>query len=131
MSKFQLKMLHLGIAVSLAVSLFCLFFFLRQDFTAKGWSDAFFLSGAVVSGFGGLAFIAGKGVFDMMGYAMYRVVGAFKFRGQLRYNDAISFKEDRNLKRVKYPFFSLGYILVGAALILLAVIFMLVYFATR
>ena len=109
------------------IGVFCLTFFLRQDFSFKGWSDAFFVTGAILLGFGLLAFIAGKGVFDMMGYGLYRVIGAFKFKGELRYQNAMSFKEKRLENRCKSPFFFQIYMIFGSILIIVASIFAILF----
>ena len=127
MSIVKLRIVHCVIASVLSIGLFCLVFFLRQDFSFKGWSDAFFVSGAVMVAFGGLSFIASRGLFDMMGYGMYRVVGAFKFKGELRYQHAIDFKEARLEKRRKNPFFFQIYLIIGGVLILLAILFSILF----
>ena len=63
----------------------------------------------------------------MMGYGMYRVVGAFKFKGELRYQHAIDFKEARLEKRRKNPFFFQIYLIIGGVLILLAILFSILF----
>ena len=123
MTPIKLRIIHCIVALALMIGIFCLIFFLRQDFGYRGWSDALFIDGAVLLGFGLLAWIAGNGVFDMMGYGLYRAVAVFKFRGEIRYKTPDSFKDKRNENRRKSPFFFPIYLILGGVLIVLGIVF--------
>ena len=127
MTPVKLRIVHCIVASILMIGIFCLVFFLRQDFGLRGWSDAFFIDGAILAGFGLLAWIAGNGVFDMMGYGLYRAVSVFKFKGEIRYKNADSFKEKRNEIRCKSPFFFQIYLIFGGVLLIAGIIFAILF----
>ncbi len=78
-------------------------------------------------GFGLLAWVAGNGVFDMMGYGLYRAVAVFKFSDNIRYKNPDSFKEKRNENRRKTPFFFQIYLIIGGVLLLLGILFAILF----
>ena len=122
MSQAKSRLLHSIIAALLAITLFLLPLLIRQQFDVTGWCDAFFISGAVNLGVTGLLFIGDKGVYDMMGYGMYRLFGLFKKQEELKYRNGYDYKESRVEKRAKNPFFFPPYLIASGVMILVSII---------
>ena len=122
MTQAKSRILHCIIAAAIAVTLFLLPLLIRQQFDVVGFCDAFFISGAVNLGVTGLLFIGDKGVYDMMGYGMYRLIGLFKKQEELKYQNAYAFKESKLEKRSKNPFFFPPYLIASGVMILVSVI---------
>jgi len=122
MTQAKSRLLHSIIATLLAITVFLLPLLIRQQFDLTGWCDAFFISGAVNLGVTGLLFIGEKGVYDMMGYGMYRLIGLFKKQEELKYRNAYDYKESMLEKRAKNPFFFLPYLIASGVMLLISVI---------
>lgn len=126
MSTAKKNLIHTIVAVILGVGFFCLVFFLRQIFDLRGWSDAFVVSGVFELGLLVIVFLGERGVFDMMGYGMYRLVGLFKRQEDLKWRTAYDFKAEKVEKRCKNPFFFVPYFIVAGIFLLIGVVLTIV-----
>ena len=110
---------------SLAVASFLLVLLLRQDFSFRGYSDAFFVAGAVSLGVTALLFIASRGTFDVLSYGMGRFLKLWANKVEDPFPDAGSYHqfkmEERKRKRVPlWPFLAFAGLLLALAALFLA-----------
>ncbi|HZJ89917.1 MAG TPA: DUF3899 domain-containing protein [Bacilli bacterium] len=74
---------------------------IKKDFTLRGFSDAAFISGAVLFLFGLLKLLATKGAYDYIGYTFIRFRDMFRKDATKSYPDAYSYVEHRKEERLK------------------------------
>lgn len=91
--------------------------------------DGFFVAGVMVMGFGGLMHARNKGTFDMMEYSVssvfrLRFPGASIGRAREDEEDFVAFRD----RKAKARRSSAGFLLSGGIYMILAVIFMALYY---
>ena len=74
---------------------------IKRDFSTRGFSDAAFISGAVLFLFSLLKILATKGAYDLIGYTFVRFRDLFRKDSTKSFPDAYSYVEDRKEKRIK------------------------------
>lgn len=111
------------IAVALAAGLFCLVFFLKQNFTPIGLQNAFLIPSIVMLCFVGLMFLAHFGTFDLAyyGFRSFFIHMVPHSRDQ-KYGDYVGYLEAKRQQRQLglpyiWPFLFLGIALFLAFLI--------------
>ncbi|MCR5490756.1 MAG: DUF3899 domain-containing protein [Bacilli bacterium] len=121
------KIIVSSIAVAIALSAWCLIFFLRQELNLLGASDACFITGAIELAAVAYLLIRRLGAFDIFEYSFYRLGESFKPGRDKRYETAYDFAKNRKEKRqFKKPFFW-PFLIVGATLLIVALILMIVF----
>ncbi len=123
--KIRKNLIHLGVALAIGITSFCLVFFLRRIYTYTGYSDAFFVSGAIVLACSGFAFVHRSGTFDVLHYGMGRLIAQWTHSRRRTFKNAGDYQEFSKQKRKLNPFPYYPYLGIGAILIVLAVIFMI------
>ena len=90
-------------------------------------SDACFVPGVLLAGVGLIIFASNGGVFDMLGYAVIRIFDMLKRDPRnKKYKDFYEYREAKKDRKRGMAFM----LIVGAVFILLAVIFLIVYYQT-
>ena len=91
-------------------------------------SDACFVPGVLLAGFGLIIVASNGGVFDMLAYAMIKFFDLFKRDPRnKKYKDYYEYSESKKDRKRKTSFM----LIVGAVFIVLAVIFLIVYYRTK
>ena len=90
-------------------------------------SDACFVPGVLLAGFGLIIVASNGGAFDMLAYAVIRFFDLFRrdVRNK-KYKDYYEYREAKKDKKRRMSFM----LIVGAVLIVFAVIFLIVYYQT-
>ena len=90
-------------------------------------SDACFVPGVLLAGMGLIIFASNGGAFDMLAYAFIKFFDLFK-RDPInkKYRDYYEYREAKKERKRSMAFM----LIVGAVFILLAVIFLIVYYQT-
>ena len=108
-----------------SVGLFCLWFFIKQDYSLVGWMNACFFSGVVVLLSGLLALATHWGAFDMLGYGIRYIGWGIRAKTENRpyadYADYVAQKREKRGKSKYFfltPFLSIGLALMLAALVM-------------
>lgn len=116
-----------AVAFVLAAGVFCLVFFLRQQFTIDGASDACFLaSSAMLAGLGYLL-LRRLGTFDILEYSFFRLGESFARGNKRRYETAYDFAKARKDKReIKKPYIW-PFLIIGGAFLLAAFILLIIF----
>ena len=133
MSKFFSRALPYIISAAVGVAIFVIVICVQQiwnaDDTAQTMqilSDACFVPGVLLAGVGLIIFASNGGAFDMLAYAFIRLFDLFrKDARNKKYKDFYEYREARKDKKRGMAFM----LIVGAVFILIAVIFLAVYFA--
>lgn len=95
--------------------------------TMQIMSDACFVPGVLLGGMGLIIFASNGGAFDMLAYAVIRFFDLFKRDPRnKKYKDFYEYREAKKEKKRGMAFM----LIVGAVFILLAVIFLIVYYKT-
>ena len=95
--------------------------------TMQIMSDACFVPGVLLGGIGLIIFASNGGAFDMLAYAVIRFFDLFKRDPRnKKYKDFYEYREAKKEKKRGMAFM----LIVGAVFILLAVIFLIVYYKT-
>ena len=130
LSPFAKRIILWAIAFVLAAGVFCLVFFLRQQFTVDGVSDACFLaSTAMLAGLGYLL-LRRMGTFDIVEYSFFRLGESFARGNKRRYETAYDFAKARKDKReTKKPYFW-PFLIIGGAFLLAALICLIIFETT-
>lgn len=91
-------------------------------------SDGLFTAGALAACFGGLAFAANYGAFDIFGYVanafFARIARALKLRKAHIYADFYEYKGDKRTKRRAFPPVFVGAAFIAASALCLALYYM-------
>ena len=88
-------------------------------------SDACFVPGVLLAGIGLIIFASNGGAFDMLGYAVIKIVDLFrKDCRNKKYKDFYEYRQSKKGKKRSMVFM----LIVGLAFIALAVIFLIVYY---
>ena len=91
-------------------------------------SDACFVPGVLLAGFGLIIVASNGGAFDMLAYAMIRFFDLFKRDPRnKKYKDYYEYSESKKDRKRRMSFM----LIVGAVFIVLAVIFLIVYYQTK
>lgn len=108
-------------------SIFCLVFFLREDWTFRGASDGCFVSAAVLLSSAALVGITRLGTFDILAYSFYRLFESFRAGDVKKYDTYYDYRnakaESRHHSRPSY----LPFLIIGAIALVLALIFTLIF----
>ena len=113
----------IGIAISLLI-LLSKGTFSKTDILEryKDLSDAFFVSGFMLAGVGGLVFVGNNGVFDMIRFGVSKVVSLI--RSEKHRSETARTYYDYLQKKAEKPSASYGFLLVsGSCLLVLSVLF--------
>ena len=121
------KIILSAIAAALAVGGFCLIFFLRQDFSFRGASDASFVIGAVYAVALLYVVIRRLGTFDIVEYAFYRLGESFTRRSEKRYPTAYDFSVNRQEKRQKKRLFFWPILIIAAVMLIAGLVCALIF----
>lgn len=124
-NKVKKYLIHSSVALGISITAFCLVFFLRKIYTFTGYSDAFFVSGAIVLACSGFAFVHRSGTFDTLHFAMGRLVAQWTHSTKKTFKNAGDYHEFSMEKRKRNAFSYVPYLIVGSILIILAIIFMI------
>ena len=90
-------------------------------------SDAFLVPGVLLAGLGLIIFASNGGVFDMLAYGIMTIFWTLqRDPTKRRYKDFYEYREAQKGKKRGMAFM----LIVGSAFILLAIIFLIVYFQT-
>lgn len=128
MNDYQKKILASWLAASLLpLVVFLLYFFLRSDYTLRGYGDALLVSGAVVIVIPLFALIGRSGVFDVVAYSFYRLGESFRKGTVKRYDTAYDYKLHKKEKRSQSKPYFLPFYIVGGALLAIGIILSLVF----
>ncbi len=106
------------------VSIFCG----RRLFNYTGLTDAFFISGAIVVGIAGLIFTIRTGSFDVLNYGVYRLFESFKKGNEKKWDTALDYKNEQNIKREKNKIIYWPYFAVSGVFFILAIIFLVLFY---
>ena len=109
-------------------ALFCLIFFLRQPYTIRSASDAFFISSASCFALTGMAFVIRSGTFDVLNYGMYRLVESFRLDRKKRWDNAGDYKIDRAKKRQLSKAIYWPRLAASGFFLLMAILFLALYY---
>jgi len=107
----------LGIVIACSVASYRGFSFTQPN--ASYWSDGFFVSGILFTGFGALMLIATVGLFDMISYGFHSLL--HRFTNKAFYD----FKIDREARRGKPQFHIL---LIGLVFFMLSLACLALYY---
>ncbi len=88
-------------------------------------SDCFFASGMMLSGVGVLLFASGRGLFDMFGYGMKKLIGTGS--GEHQTEDFLAYRSRKRKKRTAYS----RTLFAGVVFIGISVIGCLLWYAIR
>ena len=125
-----LRKVLIGLISTLALGciLFCLIFFLRQPYSFRSASDAFFISSASCFALTGMAFLIRTGTFDVLNYGMYRLVESFRLDRKKRWDNAGDYKMDRAEKRQLSKAVYWPRLAASSFFLLLAILFLAIYY---
>ena len=127
LSPFAKKIIISLIAFAIGVSVWCLIFFLRQQFSIDAASDAFFFAGMVTLAGIAYIFIRRWGAFDILEYSFYRLGESFRPGMPKRYETAYDFTVARKEKRQKKKPFFWPFLIVGGTFLIAALILMSIF----
>lgn len=113
------RWLFLSISMLIVASLILV---LGKDFTTRGFSNATFIPGAVLFFLFLLRLLKNGGAFDVLGYALARMVHNLRRRDVAEIKPASEFIEDKRISRQKQEFYYLPEIVVASVFILAAAI---------
>lgn len=86
-------------------------------------SDAFFVSGVLLTCVGLILVVTSGGVFDMLAYSMIMLVSLFRRNTERKYKDFYEYRTSKKDRK-----FSVAYLLiVGIAFVVIAFVFLLLY----
>ena len=87
-------------------------------------SDAFFVPGVVIFGLGALVFASNGGAFDMLRYAVIKLFDLFKRDlTKVKFRTFYDYREAQKEKNRSFTFM----LIVGAAFLVLAAVFLILY----
>lgn len=95
---------------------------IKQDITIRGFSDATFISGAVLFLFSVLKLLATKGAYDFIGYTFIRFRDLFRKDSVKSYPDAYSYVEQQSEKRIRDKEKMLAEFIVPGVFLIVAII---------
>jgi hypothetical protein len=105
--------------------IFCLALFLRMDFSAMAFSDAFFASSMVELLGLALFFIGRFGTFDVLSYSMRRLFESFRPDHSVRWKTLSDYAEYKKEKRKVTPRFYLPLLSIGLTSFFLSLLFLI------
>ena len=123
--KTRTYLIHSAVALSIAVTAFCLVFFLRKLYTFTGYCDAFFISSIITLCCSGFAFVHRSGTFDVLHYGMSRLLAQWTHKDEKKYANAGDYHEVMKEKRQSNPFPYLPYLILGSVLLVIAIVFLI------
>ena len=110
----------------LAVGVFCLAFFIPNDRSALGWSNALFISGIVTLGVGALTLVHYFGAFDFAAFGFRSIFlhmrPNYAENPNDPYKDYVKYHQDKTEKRKKAGLYPWPYLAIGLPLIIAAII---------
>jgi hypothetical protein len=126
---FKKNLINAAIAFLAGTVTFCLVFFLRQDFSSRGASDASFFAGALLLLTTLLYFIGRTGIFDLFSYTMNAWWQNMRTHPAEQWANPIAYKEHkkenrRKKKVITWPFLAMAFLSIAAS-----VVFTLIYLA--
>ena len=86
-------------------------------------SDAFFVPGIVISGFGLLLYCSNEGVFDGVSYAVISFINLFRSKGERKYNSFYEYKEKKHSNPPRMKFILLSGLIILAISIVMFVLY--------
>ncbi len=86
-------------------------------------SDAFFVSGVLITGIGLLVFVSDEGVFDGLSYAVIAFLNMFKSKDTRRFNSLYEYKEYKHREKTRIRFLLIS----GLILLIIAVLFYILF----
>jgi len=109
---------------------FGLALFLRMDFSATAFSDAFFASAMVELLVLALLFIARFGTFDVLNYSVRRLFESFRPDNVVRWKTVSDFAECQKEKRKGNAKFYWPFLAIGGASFLLSLFFLMLDYSS-
>lgn len=110
------------IALVLGIVIFLLFFLLK-DRTLYDALNAATMSAVIILCFGGLAFVASFGFFDLLGYGAKQTLSTVFSKKANKYHDYASYQEEKRAKREHSP--HVFYSFLAVSIIFLIVVLVL------
>ena len=86
-------------------------------------TDAFFISGVLITSAGAIVFTSNHGAWDMLAYGVSSFMDLFRKREKKKYDSFYDYKESRADKR-----FSFGFLLISGAFFLIVSMIMLFFY---
>lgn len=99
-----------------AVGAFCLFFFIKGDYSRFGWSNGLFFAGVMTLGMGLLSLMAHLGSFDFVVYGFRSIFKHMKpsySNATDKYPDYYAYQEAKNENRKKRGIFVVPWLVFG------------------
>ena len=119
-----------GITLGFSIGFFCLFFFLRAANFGYGllnWQDSLMIVGIIIFCAGALMWVGHEGFFDIFAYGFKQLGGAMFAKNATAYNDFPGYKEDKKIKRASSPKLFAVVMIIGAAILLAALLVYLIF----
>jgi hypothetical protein len=115
-----------AVSFIVAVGLFCLVFFWKQDFSYNGWSNAFVVPGTVLLMVAGLAFVTRAGGFDILTYSFMQIGSTFRREPKPSFHSLYDYSEYKKEKRKAKPYAFWPAIGIGTICFVLAGLFAII-----
>jgi hypothetical protein len=120
-------LINWSVALGLLAIAFCLYFFLKGDYTSAGLSDATFFAG-IVELLGFALFLIGRtGLFDMFSFTMLSFIDNLRARPSRRWGAAFDYREHKREERRIHPVVFVPYLVASLSSLTLAVAFLIVF----
>ena len=121
-SKWSFVFFKFGIGLIIGV-VFCISFVLiRFNFGIITWQDGFFLTAFFLFIVGLCSFVNNEGFFDMISYGFSTIPYMFHIQQHRKYEDLLSYKDAKNIKRSDNKLGPLGYIFSAIFFLIIALI---------
>ncbi|MCQ2802711.1 MAG: DUF3899 domain-containing protein [Bacilli bacterium] len=109
------------IALICGIIIFLLFFLLKER-TLYDALNAATMSAVITLCFGGLAFVASFGFFDLLGYGAKQTLGTIFSKKANKYNDYASYQQEKRVKREHSPHIFYSFLLVSILFLIVVLI---------
>jgi len=127
--KTKKNLISAAIAFSIGLVAFCLVFFLRQDYSSRGASDACLFAGMLLLLVTLLYYVGRTGIFDLFSFTMNAWWQNMRAHPAEQWASPIAYKEYKKENRRKKKAITWPYLAMAAFSIVASIVFSLVYFA--
>lgn len=109
------------VASAIAITIFCLFFFLKRDYTLRGGGDGCLIAGAFLVLCPILGLVGRSGLFDTVSYSFVRLGESFRHDETKRFDSAYDYKQYKRKKRDEKKPFYLPYLVIGGIILAIGI----------